>query len=132
MAMQLDEKAKRLFTGKNFAHLGTIRKSGGPQVTPVWVDYDGSHILVNTEQKRAKVKNMKRDPRVTLSVLNQENPYEYIAISGRVVEITASGGAEHIDKMAQKYMGQAKYPLNRPGDVRVIVRIQPEQVSGQQ
>jgi PPOX class probable F420-dependent enzyme len=128
--MQLDEKAKRLVTGKNFAHLGTVRKGGRPQVTPVWVDYDGKHVLVNTEQKRAKVKNMKRDPRVTLSVLNQENPYEYVTISGRVVEITASGGAEHIDKLAQKYMGQEKYPLNQPGDVRVIVRIEPERVTG--
>lgn len=115
---------------KNFANLATLMKDGSPQVTPVWVDYDGTHVLVNSERKRQKVRNLKRDPRVSLSVFDQNNPYSYIEIRGRVAEITEQGGAEHIDKLAKKYMGQDKYPLNQPGDVRVVIKIEPLAISG--
>src|SRR5438128_4647780 len=117
MAISLTEKQKKLLTGRNFAHVATIRKDGSPQVTPVWVDFDGEYILFNTEHKRAKPRNLRRDPRVALSVQNIENPYEYMQVAGRVIEITDQGGAEHIDKMAKKYMSQEKYPWNQPGDV---------------
>ena len=131
MAMELSEKAKGLLKGKNFANVATIRKDGSPQVSPIWVDFDGTHIILNSEEKRAKVKNLKRDPRVAVSVFNHQNPYEYVQISGRVAEITTKGGAEGIDKMAQKYLGQEKYPGNKPGDVRVVIRIEPEKITGQ-
>ena len=108
MAIELSEKAKGLLKGKNFANVATIRKDGSPQVSPIWVDFDGTHIILNSEETRAKVKNLKRDPRVAISVFNHDNPYEYVQISGRVVEITTNGGAEGIDKMAQKYLGQEK------------------------
>jgi PPOX class probable F420-dependent enzyme len=131
MAIELSEKAKGLLKGKNFANVATVRKDGSPQVSPIWVDFDGTHIILNSEEKRAKVKNLKRDPRVAVSVFNQANPYEYVQISGRVTEITTEGGAEGIDKMAQKYLGQEKYPGNKPGDVRVVIRIEPEKITGQ-
>ena len=105
-------------------------KDGSPQVTPVWVDFDGKHVLVNSEQKRVKVRNMKRDPRVGVAVFDMANPYNFIEIRGRVVDITTDGAADHIDKMAKKYMGQDKYPFNGPGDVRVIIKIEPEKVAG--
>jgi PPOX class probable F420-dependent enzyme len=131
MTIELSEKARGLLTGKNFANVATVRKDGSPQVTPIWVDFDGTHIIMNSEVKRAKVKNLKRDPRVAVSVFDQENPYVYVQISGRVVEITEKGGAEGIDHMAQKYMGQEKYPWNQPGDIRVVIRIEAEKITGQ-
>jgi PPOX class probable F420-dependent enzyme len=131
MAAKLTQKQIALLTdGKNFASVGTLMPDGSPQVTPVWIDWDGSHVVFNTEEKRAKVRNLKRDPRLTVTVLNEANPYEYVEIRGRVVDMTTDGAAAHIDKMAKKYLGQDKYPLNQPGDVRVIVKIEPERVSG--
>ena len=131
MAVRLtDEQAKLLRDTKSFIHLATVNKDGSPQVSPVWVDFDGTHVVVNSEQKRRKVRNMKRDPRVSLSVQDPANPYHYIEIRGRVASITAEGGAAHIDKLAKKYMGQDKYPGNQPGDVRVIIKIEPEHITG--
>ena len=130
MANELNETQKALLRAKNFAHIATIDDDGAPQVTPVWVDYDGKHIIFNTEKKRAKAKHLSRDPRVSLSLTNAENPYHYMEVRGRVVEMTEEGASEHIDKMAQKYMGQDKYPFHRPGDVRVIVKIEPLSVFG--
>ena len=131
MAIELTDKQRKFLTDKNFAFIGTVRKDGSPQVTPVWVDFDGTHVVFNTEQKRAKVRNLRRNPRVVISILNAENPYEYIQIEGRAVEITDQGGADHIDRMAKKYMGQDRYPWNQPGDVRLIVKVAPEKVTGQ-
>lgn len=131
MAVKLtDEQAQLLRDTKSFIHLATINKDGSPQVSPVWVDFDGTHVVVNSEQKRRKVRNMKRDPRVSLSVQDPANAYHYVEIRGHVVSITAEGGAAHIDKLAKKYMGVDKYPGNQPGDVRVIIKIEPEHVTG--
>src|SRR5207249_3645796 len=94
MAVQLNEQQKKLLQEKNFACVATIGEDGAPQNTPVWIDYDGKHVLFNTEQKRAKTRNLKRDPRVALTVMDSSNPYNYIEIKGRVVEITPEGGAE--------------------------------------
>jgi PPOX class probable F420-dependent enzyme len=131
MAIKLTDQQKKFFTGKNFAHIATTNKDGSPQVTPVWIDFDGTYIIVNSEQKRLKVRNLKRDPRVSLSVCDAENPYSYIGVKGRVVEITTTGGFEGIDKLAQQYIGQEKYPWNKPDDVRVVIKIEPEKASGQ-
>ena len=128
--MILDEKAQALLKGVNFAHIATIRKDGSPQVSPVWVDFDGTYIIVNSEEKRAKVRNLKRDPRVSLSITDSSNPYSYVQIAGRVVEITREGGAEGIDKLAQKYINQEKYPWNQPTDVRMVIKIEPLRVTG--
>lgn len=130
MANVLSEKQVNLIQGKNFAHIGTLSDDGSPQVTPVWIDWDGQHILFNTEQKRAKTKNLQSDPRVAVCISNSENPYQYVEIRGRVVEMIEEGADAHIDKMAKKYMGQEKYPFHKPGDVRVIVKIEPLKASG--
>ena len=130
MAATLNDKQKSLLTDKNFAYIGAISEDGAPQVTPVWIDYDGTHVIFNTEKSRAKTRNLEHDPRVSVSVSNAHNPYEYIEIRGRVVEMTAEGADAHIDKMAQKYMGKEKYPFGKPGDVRIIVKIEPIKVLG--
>ena len=106
------------------------KKDGSPQVSPVWVDFDCTHVIVNSEQKRLKVRNLRRDSRVSLSIQDAANAYSYIEIRGRVVGITDKGGFDGIDKLAKKYMGLDKYPYNQPSDVRVIT-IVPEHITGQ-
>jgi PPOX class probable F420-dependent enzyme len=113
---------------KAFANFATLNADGSPQVTPVWVDFDGSHVLVNTAKGRVKTKNLEREPRVALSIADPDNPYRYLGIQGRVTEMTESGADAHIDKMAKKYMGKDTYPYRAPGEVRVIVRISPDKV----
>jgi PPOX class probable F420-dependent enzyme len=124
-----EQHAKLLVEGKNFAQFATINRDGSAQVTPVWVDFDGRHVIVNTEETRVKVRNVKRDPRVSISVQDCDNAYRYLLIRGRVVDITREGAFEHIDKMAQKYFGQDTYPYNQPGDQRVILKIEAERIS---
>ena len=111
-----------------FANLATLNPDGSPQVTPVWVDFDGSHIIVNTAKGRVKANNLAREPRVALSISDPENGYRYLGVQGRVVEITEKGGDAHIDKMAKKYLNKDSYPFRQPGEVRVIVKIAPEKV----
>jgi PPOX class probable F420-dependent enzyme len=127
--MTLPEKYLDLFQKKAFASLGTLMPDGRPQVTPVWCDYDGKHVIVNTAKGRAKDKNMRRDPRVTMAVIDPDNPYRYLEVRGRVVEITEQGADAHIDKMAKKYLNVDKYPSRQPGEVRVLYMIEPERFS---
>ena len=116
--------------GKALAHLGTVMANGSPQVTPVWFDYDGSLIRVNSAKGRVKDRNMRRDPRVALSIVDPANPYRYLGLRGRVVEITESGADAHIDRLAKKYLGQDRYPYRRSGEVRVTYKIALDGVSG--
>lgn len=128
MSATLPEGVKKLFSAPNFAHLATLMPDGSPQVSPVWVDMDGDRILVNTAEGRVKPRNVRRDPRVAVSIVKQDNPYSTAFIRGRVVEVTHDGAEEHIDKMAKKYLGQDRYPYRRPGEQRVILVIEPEHV----
>jgi PPOX class probable F420-dependent enzyme len=123
------EKFNDLLQKKAFASLGTIMPDGSPQVTPVWVDSDNGHLVFNSAKGRQKDKNVRRDPRVTLTLIDPENPYRYVEVRGRVVEITENGANDHINKLAKKYLGVDKYPYAQPGEVRVIYRVQPEKVS---
>jgi PPOX class probable F420-dependent enzyme len=115
-----------LFTKKAFAHLATLMPDGKPQVNPVWVDYDGKYVLINTAEGRLKDKNMQRDGRVALSITDPDNPYRYLEVRGRVAQRTYEGADAHIDAMAKKYLGQDKYPFRKPGEVRVIYKVTPE------
>jgi PPOX class probable F420-dependent enzyme len=119
-----------LFKKKAFAHLATLMPDGKPQSTPVWVDYDGKYLMINTAQGRQKDKNMQRDGRVALSIADPDNPYRYLEVRGRVVERTLNGADQHIDAMAKKYLGQDKYPYRQPGEVRVLYKVEPERASG--
>jgi PPOX class probable F420-dependent enzyme len=123
------EKYKDLFGKKAFANLSTLMSDGSPQVTPVWVDFDGTNLLVNSARGRVKDKNMRRDARVALAISDPENPYRYVEVRGRVVEITEKGADEHINRMAKKYLGKDVYPFRQPGEVRVLYRIKPEKFS---
>jgi len=129
MADVIPEKYKDLFNKKVFANLATIMADGSPQVTPVWLDYDGENLLINTAAGRVKDKNLQRDKRVAMAMSDPENPYRYLEVRGTVVERTEQGADEHIDKMAKKYMGVDRYPGRSPGEVRVLYKIKPEKIS---
>ena len=118
-----------LFNKKSFANFATLMKDGSPQVTPVWVDYDGEYILINTSKGRQKMNNIIRDPRIALSIQDPDNPYRKLIIRGCVVEETEQGAGEHIDKLAKKYTGADTYQNRTLGMVRVILKIKPEHVS---
>ncbi len=124
----LSDEQKKFFRKPNFGHLATLEPDGSPQVTPVWIDVDGDFILINTAKGRKKVRNVERDPRVSVEVVEQENPYSMLSVQGTVVDITADGADAHIDAMAKKYLGQDTYPFRQPGEERLIMRIQPEKV----
>lgn len=126
---EIPESYRDLFKKKSFAHLATNMADGRPQVTPVWIDFDGTHILVNSATARVKDKNMRRDNRVALSILDPDNPYRYVSVLGEVVEVTQDGADAHIDRLAQRYLGKEKYPYHRPGEARVIYKIRPDKVS---
>jgi PPOX class probable F420-dependent enzyme len=123
------EKFKDLLEKKSFGHLGTIMPDGAPQVTPVWWDFDGTHILVNSARGRQKDRNVKRDPRVSFEVSDPDNPYRHVEIRGRVIEITEEGARAHIDKLAAKYLGLEKYPVRDPNEVRILYKIAIEHVN---
>ena len=130
MAEQLPDKYADLLSNKKaFANLGTLNSDGSPQVTPVWVDYDGKHVRVNSTRGRLKDKNITRDPRVSLSIQDPENPYRYLEIRGKVVEATEKGADDHINSLAKKYLGKDVYPFRQPGEKRVIYKIEPHKFS---
>jgi len=129
MTAQIPDKYRDLFTKQAFAHLGTLMPDGSPQVTPVWVDYDGGFIRVNTAKGRVKDKNMRQNKKVALSIIDPENPYRHLAVRGQVEEVTEQGADAHIDSLAKKYLGKDKYPFRQPGEVRVIYKIRPEKVA---
>jgi PPOX class probable F420-dependent enzyme len=118
-----------LFKKKAFAHLATLMPSGQPQVTPVWVDYDGRHVLINTAAGRQKDKNLQRDGRVALSIIDPDNPYRYLEVRGHVAERSGDGAEQHIDAMAMKYLGKEKYPFRQPGEVRTLYKIEPDHIT---
>lgn len=125
---EIPANARHLLEGKHFAHVATLMEDGSPQVSPVWIGIEGDLVVFNTAEGRLKPKNLRRDPRVAISVVNQENPYENLLIRGRVVEITAEGADEDIDALAKRYLDADSYPFRQPGEQRLIVRIEPERV----
>ena len=129
MANEIPAQFRDLFTKKAFAHLATLLRDGRPQVTPVWVDFDGRYVRVNSAKGRLKDKNMRRDARVALSLQDPDNPYRYLEVRGKVVEITETGAEAHIDALAKKYLGLDTYPNRKPGEQRVIYKIEPTQFS---
>lgn len=129
MSATIPQEFRDLLTKKAFAHLATLMPDGSPQVTPVWFDFDGTHIRVNSAKGRVKDKNMRRNAKVALAIMDPDNAYRYLAMRGRVEDITEAGADGHIDSLAKKYLGKDRYPYRQTGEVRVIYRIRPERVS---
>lgn len=128
MPASIPDNFKDLFGKKAFASLGTLMSDGGPQVTPVWCDFDGTHIRINSAKGRTKDKNMRRNKQVALALVDPDNPYRYLGVRGVIEEITEQGADAHIDSLAKKYLGKDKYPFRQPGEVRVIYKVRPGRV----
>jgi PPOX class probable F420-dependent enzyme len=135
--IMLTEPIVKFFRGKNFGFLGTVNKDGSPQVTPTWIDIlekeeneDGREeiILINTAMDRLKQKNVSRDPRVSISMVDEDNPYSMVTIKGRVVEQTTEGADEHIDKLAKRYLDADRYLAHSPSVKRIILKVKPEKI----
>ena len=129
MAQTIPTEYMDLLEKPAFGNLGTVMQDGSPQVTPVWIDYDGKYLRFNSAKGRMKDKNVRRDPRVSVAVMDPQNPYRYLEIRGKVVEITQDGADDHINKLSQKYLGKPVYPFRQPGEVRVTYKIEADKVS---
>ncbi|MGI9254619.1 MAG: PPOX class F420-dependent oxidoreductase, partial [Thermomicrobiales bacterium] len=126
----LPENVAALLTSPTYAHLATIQPDGAPQITMVWIDWDGSHIIVNTVEGYRKLENMRRDPRVALDVPVPGKPFLAVSISGHMVSETTDGAAQHLRTLCMRYLGTEQYPYGTPGQQRVMVRIAPDRLIG--
>lgn len=129
MAVTFTDAQRKLIDGKNFAYVAAIDADGKPQVTPVWIEYNGTHLCFNTAEGRAKTKHLRNNPNVAVCISNAENPYHYIEVRGKVAEITQEGSDEMIERLSQLYLGKP-YPFRQPGEVRLVVKIEVEKVLG--
>jgi PPOX class probable F420-dependent enzyme len=123
---KIPESFVELLHKKSYAHIATVDDKGRPQVTPVWIDYDGQYVLVNSAKGRKKDRNLRAHPQVALSILDPDDPYRYLGIQGVVDEITEQGAEAHINKLSRKYKGR-DFDLH-PGETRVIYKIRPTNV----
>ena len=128
MTGTISPEVAKLIEDKNLAFVATLMKNDSPQITPVWIDLVDGIILVNTAEGRVKQKNVSRDPRVAISIVDRNNPYNMVTIRGSVIEQTTDGADKHIDKMAKKYLGVDKYPFAMPGEKRILLKIQPQKI----
>jgi PPOX class probable F420-dependent enzyme len=129
---RLSKEVIELIEQPNFGHIATMNEDGSMHVTPVWIDHeDDKHLLVNSAYGRRKVKNLQRDPRVSISIVDQKNPYHHVSIAGRVSQITSDKADSHIDKLAKKYLDKEKYPFRGPNEKRALIVIVPETIIAQ-
>ena len=123
--MDIPEDVLALLREPSLCYVSTIMPNGSPQVTPVWFDYTGGMIRVNTAKGRVKARNLREGAPVAMSILDPDNPYRYIQIRGRVKRCVEEGADRHIDSLAKKYLGKDKYPFAQPGEVRIMYEIEP-------
>jgi PPOX class probable F420-dependent enzyme len=128
MSVKLEGRSAELLEAKNFASVATLRRDGTIHEVPTWVDVQGGRPVLNTAEGRAWPRNLERDPRITITVQNSDNPYEYVTVTGHVAERTHEGADEHIDALARKYLDADEYPGREPEEQRVIIRIEPDRV----
>lgn len=123
----IGDETARLLSGRNLAYIATVMRDGSPQVTPVWANFEGGRIMVNTAEGRLKHRNIQRDPRVAVSVTSADDPLKSSSVRGIVEEIIPDYDYAHADRLARQYMGR-DYPFRRDGERRIILRIRPERV----
>jgi PPOX class probable F420-dependent enzyme len=131
MADTLSTKARELIARPVLASIATLNPDGSPQITPLWVDRDGDDLLFNTAQGRKKARNLERDARVAVSVIDPDDPYNVVAVTGTVVDVSTEGADDHIDALAKKYMGVDSYPMRQEGEVRIKVRVRTDRIAMQ-
>ena len=131
MADVLSEKARALIARPVLASLATLNPDGSPQITPLWVDLDGDDVVFNTAQGRKKARNLERDARVAVTVIDPDDPYNVVAFQGTVTDVTTDGADAHIDALAKKYLGVDSYPMRREGEVRIRVTVRTDHIAMQ-
>jgi PPOX class probable F420-dependent enzyme len=127
MPTSLSTKARELISRPVLANVATVDEHDHPQLTPVWIDLEDGELVFNTAKGRAKERNLSRNPSVAVSVVDPDDPYNVVVVRGKV-EPTEEGADAHIDALAKKYLGVEKYPMRKPGEVRVKYRVHPEHV----
>ena len=127
-ATRLDEPVLALLRAQNVCVVNTLGPAGTIRSRPVWVDTDGEHVVVNSVPGRTWVRVLERDDRVTCTIVNHTNPYEFASIEGRVVDAATDGAADHIDFLAQKYLGLDRYPFSGAGERRIKLLIRPDRI----
>jgi PPOX class probable F420-dependent enzyme len=132
MADILSTKARELISRPVLASLATLNPDGSPQVTPLWVDLDGDDVVFNTARGRVKARNLEKDHRVAVSVIDPDDQYNVVAFRGTVINVTTEGADEHIDALAQKYLGVETYPMRREGEVRIRITVRTDRIAMQQ
>lgn len=124
------ETHRDVLAKKSFAHLATIGPRGAPHSHPMWFDVgDDGTILLSTTRARAKLKNLEREPRVAVSILDPDDPYRHVEVRGHVERVEDDPDYEFIDSLARRYLDQPRYPGTQPGDRRVVVHIRPEKAN---
>ena len=126
--IELSAELQRLLHMRVICFFATIMPDGSPQMTQTWIDTDGTYILINTVEGHQKHRNVQRDPRVMISVVNSAHWEHAISIRGRVVEITKEGADLHFKQLIQRNLGQEEYRYAKPGQVRVLLKIAPEKI----
>ena len=129
MAIKLPPAVKKIMQDKAYGHVVTLGAGGTPQVTMVWMDVDGDEVLFNTAEGRLKPKNLRRDPRVVIAVQDRNDPQSHLVFHGKAT-VTEAGADAHIDKLAKRFLGADKYPFRRPGEKRLIVRVNVDRIGG--
>ena len=129
MADVLSEKSRALIARPVLASLATLNPDGSPQITPLWVDIDGDDVVFNTAQGRKKARNLERDSRVAVTVIDPDDQYNVVAFRGTVTDVTTDGADAHIDALAKKYLGVDTYPMRREGEVRLRVRVRTDHIA---
>ena len=131
MADVLSEKARALISRPVLASLATLNPDGSPQITPLWVDLDGDDVVFNTAQGRKKARNLERDARIAVTVIDPDDAYNVVAFQGTVTDVTTDGADAHIDALAKKYLGVDSYPMRREGEVRIRVTVRTDHIAMQ-
>jgi PPOX class probable F420-dependent enzyme len=129
MSEQMSDGLLKLLNEPAYAQIATVMPDGSPQITQVWIGTDGQNVLVNTAEGRQKTRNVQRDPRVAVNVVDPANAWRLAMIRGRVVDVTTEGADDLIDQLANKYLGVESYPFRNPEETRVTFKIAPEHIS---
>ncbi|MEK7701138.1 MAG: PPOX class F420-dependent oxidoreductase [candidate division NC10 bacterium] len=129
MAIALPQSVKKIVQDKAYGHVVTFNADGKPQVTMVWMDVDGDEVLFNTADGRLKPRNLRRDPRVIISVQDRNDPQSYMVFHGKA-SVTEAGADDHIDTLAKRFLGADRYPFRRPGEKRLVVRVKVDRIGG--